>query len=149
MKDKLIDLIRNAPKIEFPSGSRAQGRTYQTSANLADYLIANGVVILDPKKYPPVTNRDMLDTIMGVPLDEMAAMIEEKKKGERKQTELVRKIFTEIDKVIDKHHSDCNEYEDGDEHDTAITYIAYISCDIDDLYQKYMEGADDEKQKMS
>lgn len=87
MKDKLIELIRNAPKFEFPSGSRAQGKTYQTSANLADYLIANGVVILDPKKYPPVTNRDMLDTIMGVPLDEMAALIEEKKKGERKQSE--------------------------------------------------------------
>lgn len=144
MKDKLIELIRNAPRFEFPSGSRAQGKTYQTSANLADYLIANGVVILDPKKYPPVTSRGIIETIMGVPLDEMAAMIEEKKRGERKQTELVREIFTEIEKIIDKHHSECNEYEDGDELDTAITYIAYISCDIDDLYQKYMEGADAE-----
>ncbi len=189
MKDRLIELIRNAPKFEFPSGSRAQGKTYQTSANLADYLIANGVVIIDPQKYPPVTGRDLIDTIMGVPLDEVAALIAERKLkelpekkqtedqiyndlstagwnlftdeqskrqvarhlamcGYSKQTELVRKIFTEIDKIIDKHHSDCNEYEDGDECDTAITYIAYISCDIDDLYQKYMEGADDEKQKM-
>lgn len=140
MKDKLIKLIRNAPKLEFPSGSRAQGKTYQTSANLADYLIANGVVIIDPQKYPPVTNQGIIETIMGVPLDEMAALIKQKEKRERKQSELVREIFTEIEKIIDKHHSDCNEYEDGDECDTAITYIAYISCDIDDLYQKYMEG---------
>lgn len=63
--------------------------------------------------------------------------------------EMVGKIFADIDKIIDKHHSECYEYEDGDECDTAITYISYISCDIDDLYQKYMEGADDEKQKMS
>lgn len=140
MKDKLIDLLSY-----FGDGYAAEKRQiHATVGEVADYLIANGVVILDPKKYPPVTNRDMLDTIMGVPLDEMAAMIEEKKRGERKQTELVREIFTEIEKIIDKHHSECNEYEDGDELDTAITYIAYISCDIDDLYQKYMEGAEHE-----
>ena len=63
MKDKLIELIRNAPRFEFPSGSRAQGRTYQTSANLADYLIANGVFVLPCKVGDTVyiiENRDML-----------------------------------------------------------------------------------------
>lgn len=48
MKDKLIEMILKAPKLEFPSGSRAQGKTYQTAANLADFLIANGVFV------PPV-----------------------------------------------------------------------------------------------
>lgn len=49
MRDRLIELVRNAPKIEFPSGSRAQGKTYQTAKNLADHLIANGVVVFPCK----------------------------------------------------------------------------------------------------
>lgn len=50
-----------------------------------------------------------------------------------------REIFEKIDKIIDEHHSGCYEYEDGDECDTAITYISYISADIDVLKKKYTE----------
>ena len=42
-RERLADLIRNAPKISFPVGSRAQGRTYQTTTSIADHLLANGV----------------------------------------------------------------------------------------------------------
>ena len=44
-KERLTELIRNAPKIEFPFGSRAQGKTYQTAQNMADHLLANGVIV--------------------------------------------------------------------------------------------------------
>jgi hypothetical protein len=45
MRDRLIGLIRSVPKINFPIGSRAQGKTYQTAANIADHLLANGVIV--------------------------------------------------------------------------------------------------------
>ena len=54
--------------------------------------------------------------------------------------EVAREIFAEIDKIIEKHHSECYEYEDGDECDTAITYLSYLSVDIDELKKKYTEG---------
>lgn len=44
-RERLIELIANAPKIEIPFGSRAQGRTYQNIQNIADYLLANGVIV--------------------------------------------------------------------------------------------------------
>ena len=56
------------------------------------------------------------------------------------RAEVAREIFEEIDKIIEKHHSECYEYEDGDECDTAITYISYLSVDIADLKNKYTEG---------
>jgi hypothetical protein len=55
------------------------------------------------------------------------------------KSEVAREIFEEIEKIIDKHHGECYEYEDGDECDTAITYISYISCDIAELKKKYTE----------
>ncbi len=45
MKDRLIKLILNTPVLKFPSGSRAQEKTYQTAQNVADHLIANGVIV--------------------------------------------------------------------------------------------------------
>lgn len=45
MKDRLIKLILNTPVLKFPSGSRAQGKTYQTAQNVADHLLANGVIV--------------------------------------------------------------------------------------------------------
>ena len=54
--------------------------------------------------------------------------------------EVAREIFKEIEKIIEKHHSECYEYEDGDECDTAITYISYLSVDIAELKEKYLEG---------
>lgn len=44
-RERLTDLILNAPKLEFPFGSRAQGKTYQTAQNIADHLLANGVIV--------------------------------------------------------------------------------------------------------
>lgn len=43
-REKLADLILHAPKLNFPVGSRAQGKTYQTALNMADHLLANGVI---------------------------------------------------------------------------------------------------------
>lgn len=57
---------------------------------------------------------------------------------EKAKTEVAREIFEEIEKIIDKCHSECYEYEDGDECDTAITYISYISYDIAELKKKYI-----------
>lgn len=45
MRDRLIKLILNTPVLKFPSGSRAQGKTYQTAQNFADHLLANGVIV--------------------------------------------------------------------------------------------------------
>lgn len=42
MRDRLTELIINAPKLEFPFGSRAQGKTYQTAQNIADHILADG-----------------------------------------------------------------------------------------------------------
>jgi hypothetical protein len=44
-RERLADLIRTTPKLNFPSGSRAQGKTYQTALNMADHLLANGVIL--------------------------------------------------------------------------------------------------------
>jgi hypothetical protein len=46
--DRLIELIINAPKLDCIKGGRANGKTYQTVQNIADYLLANGVIV------PPV-----------------------------------------------------------------------------------------------
>lgn len=54
MKDRLIELIINAPKLDCIKGGRANGKTYQTGQNIADYLIANGVVC------PPCKVGDMV-----------------------------------------------------------------------------------------
>lgn len=59
------------------------------------------------------------------------------------KSEVAMEIFAEIDKIIEKHHSECYEYEESDECDTAITYISYISYDIDDLKKKYVEVKND------
>lgn len=57
------------------------------------------------------------------------------------KTDTAKAIFEEIEKIIEKHHSECYEYEDGAECDTAITYLSYLSVDIDDLKNKYLEAS--------
>lgn len=44
-RERLIELITNAPKIEIPFGRRAQEKTYQTIQNIAEHLLANGVIV--------------------------------------------------------------------------------------------------------
>lgn len=46
-RERLADLILHTPKLNFPAGSRAQGKTYQTALNMADHLLANGVIVTD------------------------------------------------------------------------------------------------------
>ena len=43
--ERLTELIMNTPKIPVIINGRAQGRTYQTARNMADHLIANGVIV--------------------------------------------------------------------------------------------------------
>lgn len=45
MKNKLIELLRKIPPMEIKVVGRGQGRTYQTAEHIADYLLANGVIV--------------------------------------------------------------------------------------------------------
>lgn len=54
MKERLIELIKNAPRLTFAAGGRLQGRTYQTVSNIAKHLLANGVIV------PPCKVGDVL-----------------------------------------------------------------------------------------
>ena len=47
-RERLTELILNTPKIPVTINGRAQGRTYHTARNVADHLLANGVIV------PPV-----------------------------------------------------------------------------------------------
>jgi hypothetical protein len=58
-RERLTKLIINAPKLEFPFGSRAQGKTYQTAQNIADHLLANGVIV------PPCKLGDTVYVVFG------------------------------------------------------------------------------------
>ena len=49
MKERLIELLRNIPPIEATVGGRANGKTYKTMEHIADYLLANGVIVLPCK----------------------------------------------------------------------------------------------------
>lgn len=79
-KERLTDLIYNAPKIDFPKGSRAQGKTYQTASNIADHLLANGVVAVDVDAVS-VENRPLISQYLGHPIDEIIALIRAKEEG--------------------------------------------------------------------
>jgi hypothetical protein len=45
MRDRLIELMMNAPKLPITNGGRAHGKTYQTFGNIADHLLAEGVIV--------------------------------------------------------------------------------------------------------
>lgn len=45
MRNRLIELIINAPKLDSTKFGRATGKTYQTVQNIADHLIQNGVIV--------------------------------------------------------------------------------------------------------
>lgn len=67
------------------------------------------------------------------------SLLEAGQEWQKRYENLAREIFAEIEKIINKHHNECYEYEDGDECDTAITYLSYLSIDIDELKKKYTE----------
>lgn len=75
MRDRLIELL------EEENGISRYITADERRERIADHLIANGVVIIDPVKYPPVTNRGIIDSVMGMPLDEVADLIKAKQEG--------------------------------------------------------------------
>lgn len=79
-KQKLIELILSAPKINFPIGGRMQGKTYQTASNLAEHLLANGVVAID-LGVVSAKNRPLISQCFGHPLDEIIDLIRAKEEG--------------------------------------------------------------------
>ena len=44
-RDRLIELMLNAPQIPCIKGGQTTGKQYQTFQNIADYLLANGVIV--------------------------------------------------------------------------------------------------------
>ena len=44
-KERLIDLILHTPQKQAVIQGRATGKTYRTAENIADHLIANGVIV--------------------------------------------------------------------------------------------------------
>lgn len=138
MRDRLIDLLHDSD-------------LSLDSVRLADHLIANGVVILDPQKYPPVTNRGIIDSIMGMPLDEMAELIRAKQEGRIivppvKAGQTVY-IITDCSMIFMYHDNDyftgtgaiecpfedaCNFTECNDENTQVLeTAVHFLLCDDD------------------
>ncbi|MBQ8357077.1 MAG: hypothetical protein IJX39_04640 [Clostridia bacterium] len=83
MRDRLIELLINTPKLPITVNGRAQGRTYQTFANIADHLLANGVIVPPVKLgsgikvyYPVKGTRVVYETTMyGIGVDEDGNMV--------------------------------------------------------------------------
>jgi hypothetical protein len=71
MRNRLIELIQES----------VDGCAKHWAEIIADHLIENGVVIIDPQKYPPINNQSVIKTVLGVPLDEMAELIDAKQEG--------------------------------------------------------------------
>ena len=44
-RDRLIEIMLNAPQIPCIKGGQATGKRYQTFQIIADYLLANGVIV--------------------------------------------------------------------------------------------------------
>lgn len=80
-RQRLTELILNTPKIPATINGRAQGKTYQTARNIADHLLANGVMCIDTNTVDVVKNRKPLITAFGMPLDQLAELIRAKQEG--------------------------------------------------------------------
>ena len=57
-RKRLIELIVNAPKMPILINGIASGKVYQTAEHIADYLLANGVIV------PPCKVGDMIYYIL-------------------------------------------------------------------------------------
>lgn len=80
-RERLTELIMNTPKIPVMMNGRAQGRTYQTARNIADHLLANGVIVVDTDHVDVVANRKPLRTAFNMPLDKFEELIRAKQEG--------------------------------------------------------------------
>ena len=49
MKDKLVELLINTPPTRLKAFGRMVGKTFTTASNIADHLLANGVIVLPCK----------------------------------------------------------------------------------------------------
>lgn len=53
------------------------------------------------------------------------------------KSEVAREIFAEIEKIIQKYYDSAQNNEEDEELEAATDYLSYVSCDIDDLKEKY------------
>lgn len=70
-RKRLIKLIQSA----------VDGCARHWAEVIADYLLANGVIVLDTSSVDVVTNRESIRTAFGMPLDELSDLIRAKQQG--------------------------------------------------------------------
>ena len=106
MRNKLIELLSY-----FGDGYNVENRrVYETKiVDIADYLLANGVVVIDTSVVSP-KNRPLITQCLGIPLDEIIELISAVKMGHcdpvgeqgedgllHIKQEVAREIFEEIE----------------------------------------------------
>ena len=74
MRDRLIELILNAPKTDVVYGNIKLDKPIQTAQTVADYLLANGVVVVDTSVVSP-KNRPLITKCFDRPIDEVIESI--------------------------------------------------------------------------
>ena len=80
-REKLIELILNAPRKDVVYGNIKLDKPVQTAQTVADHLLANGVVVVDTNTVNIVNNIEPIQTAFGMPLDELADLIRAKRDG--------------------------------------------------------------------
>ena len=139
--DNLIEHLKDEIKgCEIPPMSRANGKgiAYGTALGLKSAI--SFAETLSTADVAPKSEVEKLQNELVIWKQNRFNIYQKLECYETARQKVAREIFEEIEKIIDKHHSECYEYEDGDECDTAITYISYISYDIAELKKKYTEG---------
>jgi hypothetical protein len=96
MRDRLIELIGQARAME------ASGIDCKISDEyIADYLLANGVVVIDMDVVSP-KNRPLITQCFGIPIDEvikrLSSDVVPKSEVKNAKQEVAREIFEEIEK---------------------------------------------------
>lgn len=104
MRDRLIELLRNAPKTDTVYGDIKLPKPVQTLQTIADHLIANGVIVLPYKPLPmvdegeevlcPICEKDLMGYYIGgeeypevITCFECGAWINSRKAVEREEAE--------------------------------------------------------------
>lgn len=70
-RERLMELLDGALKEHI-------GKSCNLAENIADHLLANGVILVDTDLVCLVTNREPIRTAFGMPLDELAELIRAK-----------------------------------------------------------------------
>lgn len=104
MRDRLIELMLNAPQIPCIKGGQATGKRYQTFQNIADHLLANGVIV------PPCKVGDeiwVIDREDGEAVDISCIQFLAKSKGCIIGTSWINDL--DIDETIEYHINETQE----------------------------------------